>query len=124
MPSAPPDLTALRLWRHSVKVTTLWALLLILLFVTMVWTQDAARLESLVLGPKLLGLSAAQVLTAGNLLLGIYLLLDLTKAWRMRGPVRRGHVAGVVLAIVLVCALQVGVEVVAAAATRLARGGA
>lgn len=123
MSSRPAVDQKLRLWRQSVKMTTLWALILIFLFVAVVLTRRVDRLEVLLLGPRVLGYSAAQMLTAANITLGLYLLLDLRKAWKMRGPMRRGHVAGVVLAVALVCALQVGIEVVSSVAKRFAGHG-
>ena len=115
-----PDDSALRLWRDSVKVTTLWTLVQILLFTSIVLTRRMDQLEELLLGPLIGDLSAAWLITAGNLALGIYLLLDLVQAWKMKGPARRGHLAGVVLAIVLTCVLQVGIELLSEVAREFA----
>ena len=54
-----PDDSALRLWRDSVKVTTLWTLVQILLFTSIVLTHRMDQLEELLLGPLIGDLSAA-----------------------------------------------------------------
>jgi hypothetical protein len=89
-----------------VIATTVYATLFALLVVWLQASTTSAELHAFLTRPRLVGVSAFHVVTVANAAWIVLLALDLGKARRAPPIVRRAHVAGVLLAALVVGALQ------------------
>jgi hypothetical protein len=101
-----------RILRPTVVATIAYVTLMVLFFL---WTILTLRSPDVgmapehavdLLGPRVAGVAFVDVLTAVNVIWLVVLLMDFFAARRAPAILRRGHVAGVVLGMVVVAVMQ------------------